>query len=517
MLTFGQLLDKYYTEEDAQKLGAFTVETKKLRKNFKKEHGKEFQDFITSYYSGGETVLVEGWKKDYFTEQERINREAEAVRKAVIERYKADKTTAEILEDVRRIAESYTKEEFQEHIKLVRNMLDFERFHIKLEAPYIEDGKPFKHYLEATSEENYKNCFGWLYGVNSEIEEVLDGEALSEAVEIFKARVDTFGYERPATGVLSWRDQTTEPELPELPKVDFNYPVNIQQNLTKASSTLFNHKTSIEDLKQISLDVTPNKKGITTTYSVNVDLSAPELKGTENITEFDKSVHNIAVSIALTNKDHCFTAKQVATVLYYGNNPTKANPSKQQIGAVTKSIEKQSLIKVSVDWTQHYQLNNKGKLPEEADGYKSKNYVLPVKSHIFIINGAELEGYQLLDTPPLYAYAVSVGQLGQHPVNMLNLPINLDQTKIVLRDFLLEEIAHIKNNKGWNKTISVDKLLIIAGEDSQTITKKKRAKLLEVIEKMLIYWKKEEYIKDYTLNRAETKRGKPLQSYTIEA
>lgn len=515
MMSFSELLSGYYTKEDMKRLDIFQAKYTALRKKYRAEHGKEFQDFLMSVKSG-ETVLVEGWKADYFKERDLLIKEVDNINKAVIERYKAEKTTEEVLEDVRRVANSYEKEDFQAHIKHLRDMLDLDRFHIKLNAPDVE-GKPYKHYLEASSVENYKNCFGWLYGNNAEIEEILDGEALSEAVEIFKARVDTFGYERPATGVLSWRDQTTEPELPELPKVDFNYPVNIQQNLTKASSTLFNHKTSIEELKQISLDVTPNKKGITTTYSVNVDLSAPELKGTENITEFDKSVHNIAVSIALTNKDHCFTAKQVATVLYYGNNPTKANPSKQQIGAVTKSIEKQSLIKVSVDWTQHYQLNNKGKLPEEADGYKSKNYVLPVKSHIFIINGAELEGYQLLDTPPLYAYAVSVGQLGQHPVNMLNLPINLDQTKIVLRDFLLEEIAHIKNNKGWNKTISVDKLLTIAGEDSQTITKKKRAKLLEVIEKMLIYWKKEEYIKDYTLNRAETKRGKPLQSYTIEA
>lgn len=512
MLTFGQLLDKYYTEEDAQKLGAFTVEATKLRKNFKKEHGKEFQDFITSYYTEGETVLVEGWKKDYFTEQERINREAEAVRKAVIERYKADKTTAEILEDVRRIAESYTKEEFQKHIKLVRNMLDLERFHIKVEAPYIEDGKQYKHYLEATSEENYKNCFGWLYGVNSEIEEVLDGEALSEAVEIFKARVDTFGYERPATGVLSWRDQTTEPELPELPKVDFVYPKEFQQNLTKASTTIFSSKNSIEELKQIAIDVTPNKRELTTTYSVNVDLTAPELKGTENITEYDKSVHNMAISMAKANKGGCFSAKQLATALLYGDNPNNSRPSPQQIGAVTKSIEKQRHIDITIDWTEHAKLNNKGELPEEVTTYQRKGYMLPVEEHIFTLKGKTLTGYRFIKEPPLYQYAVSVGQIGQHPVKMLNVPINLDQTRIVIRDFLLEEIAHIKNRGNWNKTISVDRLLEVAGEDSQTITRKKKSLLLSSVKEMLNYWKKEDYIKGYT----ENTKAKSIQSFTIE-
>ena len=109
---------------------------------------------------------------------------------------------------------------------------------------------------------------------------------------------------------------------------------------------------------------------------------------------------------------------------------------------------------------------------------------------------------------------MSVGQLGQHPVNMLNLPINLDQTKIVIRDFLLGEIAHIKKNKKWNNTITVDRLLDIAGEDSKTISRIKKKKLLDAVETMLTYWKKQGAIKDYKKTRAKT-TGSPLQSFTI--
>ena len=99
---------------------------------------------------------------------------------------------------------------------------------------------------------------------------------------------------------------------------------------------------------------------------------------------------------------------------------------------------------------------------------------------------------------------------------MLNIPINLDQQKIVIRDFLLEEIAHIKNNpKSWNNIISVDRLLEVAGEDSQTIRKEKKKKLLDAVEEMLGYWKKQGYIKNYEQNRASTK-GKPIKSFTIE-
>ena len=98
---------------------------------------------------------------------------------------------------------------------------------------------------------------------------------------------------------------------------------------------------------------------------------------------------------------------------------------------------------------------------------------------------------------------------------MLNVPVNLDQSKIVIRDFLLEEISHLKNPSlgYWGKTISVDRLLTIAGEDSQQITRKKKSLLLSSIIKMLEYWKDEKYIKDFKLNR----KAKTIQSFTIEA
>ena len=144
--------------------------------------------------------------------------------------------------------------------------------------------------------------------------------------------------------------------------------------------------------------------------------------------------------------------------------------------------------------------------------------MLPVREYTATIGGKTLHGYQFIDPvklSPLYQYATSVGQIGQHPVKMLNVPINLDQQKLVIRDFLLEEIAHIKKRESWNKTISVDKLLEVAGENIQTINRIKKKRLLDAVEEMLNYWKKEAYIKGYTKNRANT-TGKPLQSFTIE-
>ena len=515
MLSFAEILAQYYKPEEEARLEELQRELNKLDAKTRKEHKEEFEDFFIAYKKG-QTILVESWKKDYFKARDQIHSEAKAINEAVLNRYKEEKKPEGILEDVRRIADSYEKEDFQAHIKHVQTLLEAERFNIHIKGE--KEGKPYIAWLAENAEENYRNCFAWLYGDNTEIEELLDGEDLYTAIEIFKARIDTFGYERPTEGVLSSREgeKTSEPVKPTLPKYDFVYPTELQQNLTKASSTLFSSKNSLEDLRQIAIDVAPNKKGLTTTYSVNVDLTAPELKGTENVTEYDKSVHNMSVSIGKANEHGFFTAKQVATALLYGDNPSNSNPSKQQIGAVTKSIEKLALIRLTIDWTEHIRLNNKGDIPEGAS-FKVTDYMLPVRKYTATIGGQKVEGYQFIDRDnytPLHQYATSVGQIGQHPVKMLNIPINLDQQKIVIRDFLLEEIAHIKNRTNWNNTISVDRLLEVAGESSQTIDRIKKSRLLKAVKDMLDYWKKEAYIKGYKENKANT-TGKPIQSFTI--
>ena len=385
MLSFEEILAQYYKPEEEARLEELQRELNKLDFKTRNEHKEEFENFFIADKKG-QTILVESWKKDYFKARDQIHSEAKAINEAVLNRYKEEKKPEGILEDVRRIADSYEKEDFQAHIKHVQTLLEAERFHIHIKGE--KEGKPYTAWLAENAEENYRTCFAWLYGDNTVVEELLDGEDLYTAFEIFKARIDTFGYERPTEGVLSSREgeKTSKPAKPTLPKYDFVYPTELQQNLTKASSILFSSKNSLEDLRQIAIDVAPNKKGLTTTYSVNLDLTAPELKGTENVTEYDKSVHNMSVSIGRANEHGFFTAKQVATALLYGDNPSNSNPSKQQIGAVTKSIEKLALIRLTIDWTEHIRLNNKGDIPE-GDSFKVTDYMLPVRKTHSTIGG----------------------------------------------------------------------------------------------------------------------------------
>jgi len=511
IIDFATIRNSFYTPEESDRLDEIQSEFKKLDIKYRKEHGKEFNEFQALYNSDKPIDLfsLEGWKRAYCDQKAELLGEAYLIKKEAKQRYKEARGVEGILEDIRTIVEAYTKEDFLDYIKGVKDRIKASKFiHIVFEGLTEEETKAI---LVEQSKENFSNLYFLLVAYTTEPYNALDREdteARERATQIIKDRCIALGYkEEPIKEDAS--------ELPTIPKYDFIYPTDLQQNLTKASSTLFNSKNSLEELRQIAIDVSPNKKGLTTTYSVNVDLTAPELKGTENVTEYDKSVHNMAVSIGRANEHGFFTAKQVATALLYGDNPSNSNPSKQQIGAVTKSIEKLSLIRLTIDWTEHIKLNNKGYLPEDASSFKVTDYMLPVRKYTATINGQKVEGYEFIDKrkyTPLNHYATSVGQIGQHPVKMLNIPINLDQTKIVIRDFLLEEIAHIKKREGWNRTISVERLLEVAGENSQTITRKKKSLLLTSVKDMLTYWKKEDYIKGYT----ENIKAKSIQSFTIE-
>lgn len=524
---FEAIISQYWEDGEKSKLGELDA----TRAEILREVNTLYPDPKTQFDRFIENKeLASRWDQTSEEEARLVN--------AVIDRYRDLRGSNGIIEDIKTVLEALEKEDYTEYRKkgfaLTVSPENEEKATLRVIDPIEGDIKEvhtsYTNLLKNRLTENYTNCLRFVLNCIDYPLALLSNDNKGEdprrrAVELAKEKVALWYDPEDVSEVLEeyytlWRSgEKEEPSLlPSLPKYDFVYPTELQQNLTKASKKIFDSSIAITDLKQAEIDVTPNKKGIVNTFSVYVDMSAPELKGTENVTEYDKSVHNMAVSIGLANKHGFFTARELATALIHGDNPNNNRVSSQQIGAVTKSIEKQRHIDITIDWTEHIKLNHKGELPEDASNFTVKDYMLPVREYTATIGGKTLHGYQFIDPiklSPLYQYARSVGQIGQHPVKMLNIPINLDQSKLVIRDFLLEEIAHIKNNPtSWNNTISVDKILEVAGEDSQTITRKKKSSLLFAVKDMLDYWKKEGYIKGYTENRANT-TGKPIQSFTI--
>ena len=435
-------------------------------------------------------------------EVQKLDDQATEISGEVEARYIKATSKKGILDDVREIVNAVVKQDFL--ARLDRRINEIAT--LKAEGATEESLDILRKYTT----EDFQNCFSFiLQHLRVQLNAIADDVDGREKVYSIVAERAGLWYEAgDKLDTATIQPYTTAPELA------FRFPDKHLQSLTKASTKIFDRHIQLADLRQFELDVSPNSKKASKSFSVYVDMSAPELKGTENITEFDESIFNAVISVANANPHGFFTPKQLATHLLYGDNPSDSNPSPQRVGAVTKSIEKQRHIDITIDWTDHARLN--GKIPDGAT-FKVRGYMLPVKEWIATLNGQELHGYKLLDIPPLYQYAQQVGQIGTHPAKMLNVPVNLDETKIVIRDFLLKEIAHMKNTTHWNKTISINRILEVAGENPETVTRDKKRKLLTAVRAMLDYWKTElidgkPYIKGYR----ENVKGKAVQSITIE-
>ncbi len=503
MLDFiNDILSKYYTEEELEALKYFEEE----------EAGYLSTMTVESLFNGADIhYKAKDPNNSKISALMDVRAQKEALRSIVEDRYLLEKGKEGVYKDVLEVIASISKKDFKTHNRELREgaktYLEKNGDNLdKEERQALESSLKFYVTDNALNCESFfRFCVDYPLSVffNEDLEEGNTPENLDYIEKINKAI---------EARVSLWYKKPEKVEAPELPRVNFRFPSMYQQGLTKANLRLFDNRIPLSELQQIEIDVTPKKGGLTTTYYVYVDMTAPELEGTENITEYDESVHNMAISLASANEYGFFTARQLATVLYRGDNPNNSLATPQQVGAVTKSIEKLRHVDITVDWTEHIKLNSKDQLPEDTS-YKVRGYMLPVEEHEVIINGQKVEGYRFISEPPLYKYARSVGQIGETPVKMLNVPINLDQQKLVLRDFLLKEIAHILKNTSWNRTITTDRLLGVAGEDPETITRKKRSTLLTAVKDMLEHWKKEKYIKGYKVDLAQ--KG-AIKSFTID-
>lgn len=503
MLDFvNDILTKYYTEEELEALKYFEEEEASYLSTMTVE--RHFKGAQVTYHSLDPNNSKISALMD-------VRAQKEALRSMVEDRYLLEKGKEGVYRDVLEVIASISKKDFKTHNRELREDLQT-YLKNKKEELTEEVREPLERTLKFYLTDNAINCESFFrYCVDYPVSRFYDGdleEGNTPENEDYIAKV----YKAIEDRVALWYRKPEKVEAPELPRVNFRFPSTYQQGLTKANLRLFDNRIPLSELQQIEIDVSPKKGGLTTTYYVYVDMTAPELEGTENITEYDESVHNMAISLASANEYGFFTARQLATVLYRGDNPTNSLATPQQVGAVTKSIEKLRHVDITVDWTEHIKLNSKDQLPEDTS-YKVKGYMLPVEEHEVIINGQKVEGYRFISEPPLYKYARSVGQIGETPVKMLNVPINLDQQKLVLRDFLLKEIAHILKNANWNRTIATDRLLGIAGEDPETITRKKKSTLLTAVKDMLEHWKNEKYIKGYSVDLAQ--KG-AIKSFTID-
>lgn len=233
-----------------------------------------------------------------------------------------------------------------------------------------------------------------------------------------------------------------------------------------------------------------------------------KLTGRQPLTEYDRNVSDAVISLYVYGGSNIITAATVYRAMV--NMTDTETPSPQQIGAVTRSLEKMRFTMARIDATEELK-----KRKVYADGlpitsWSRGDYLLALTDEEIEIGGQWVRAYKILAEPILYSYAKATGQVITAPSKYLAIPNQSNTEKrISIKSYLLRRIYAIKGKSKLNPHI----LFSTMYEDldmQPTKDDKKRNK--SYIDSVLKYWKEEKFIKDYSF----TKSGREYDGIMIQ-
>lgn len=327
-------------------------------------------------------------------------------------------------------------------------------------------------------------------------------------------------------------------------------PAEAQEVLTRISSVIptkyvipnnkaINAATSATaaDLTQgLLLEVIKtNKRGkgapIETAISLSYEGDNVNITGRQPFTNYDREVYN-ALSTLFVYGDpaHIVTPAMVWRTMVGATDTEKPTP--QQIGAVTRSIDKMRFMRTRIDCSAElakYGATLDG-LPVArgvVDTYLLKADVLTVEA-----GGRAVSAFKISDTPILYSYANKTRQVFTVAAALLDVrevdrgratPVRIANTesRILIKGHLLRRISGMKGKNALaNRVISLVSyerdgkhhagLYEIAGYTDPT--KQDAEKVRKYAAQVLDYWKAEGFIKGYDF----TKTGRAKTGIEIQ-
>lgn len=299
-------------------------------------------------------------------------------------------------------------------------------------------------------------------------------------------------------------------ELARLPKFEKE-----DLNMSKVATFISTTGGLVDAENPTELITIPSKNVI-----VTVDLQRDQdvSLSSHNITLYDLAVMD-SVYTLYKNKCSSFTPEMVARVM--SGNP-KADVTPQKAGAVTRSLRKLALIRITLDCTEEY----KARGIKIRSGGKAlyTDYLLPMSEvQLKAVNGeVYLNGFALKEVPVLYDYAERIGRIASVPTRLLNVPgINDTDDGILIKRYLIQKIEELKkarNKSELKKIIYYDSdikqgaMTDLWYDENYQNPRDKKAKLHKMILKALESFKKEKYVKTYKV----LTKGKSIIGVEIE-
>ena len=276
----------------------------------------------------------------------------------------------------------------------------------------------------------------------------------------------------------------------ELPRIIANPAEKLENPLDKPNSVIWGLITDAAKNNpngQLRLNIDTSRKGskqdAIIQYGINFDELPTTVKITKQLTQFDKRAY-IAAAALFNAGNEIISATQVYSMMGNAGKPRTTDLQK-----INDSLTKMGAAHVYIDNAQEVQ---------EAKGYTHFKYdaqLLPFERISAYINGQLTESaIHLFREPPLISFAKQRNQITTIPRQLLESPVNKTEANLLIEDYLLERIGHMKSGKSK----APRKMLFATIYDRcQIKTAKQRQRAPEKIRRYLDHYKKCGWIKGY--------------------
>ena len=231
--------------------------------------------------------------------------------------------------------------------------------------------------------------------------------------------------------------------------------------------------------------------------SVFVTINTDELRGIITLSNDDivfnpytRAVHDAVISLYDAGNSY-FTEDMIYQVLNGYRRQDKAPENMKK--RIHEELQKLMHTGIKIDATAEAKAF---RLSE----FKFEGYVLPITYSMTKINGTICECWKILDEPPLLTLASRKNQINRCNIKLLDTGLNCTPDNTVIRNYLLEQILNMQNEKSnRNSTILYDSLYEYLGIDAQTeaSAETKRRRTRDKVKDILDTWTKSEFIKGY--------------------
>jgi hypothetical protein len=242
------------------------------------------------------------------------------------------------------------------------------------------------------------------------------------------------------------------------------------------------------------------KSEITTRCMLTYEGDNITLSGRQPFTEYDRNVADAVTSLYEYGGSNIVTAATVYRAMV--NMTDTETPSPQQIGAVTRSLDKMRFTRVRIDCTEELKQRKVSLNGQQITGGLGlvDTYLLAMESIEIEAGGQRVKAYKIIKTPILYEYAQITKQVITAPSKLLAIPeqSNTEQ-RIEIKGYLLRRIYAMKGKTPQSNRILFTSLYEAIGSNPTADTRKKNKVYITAV---LDFWKKEKLIKGYEFAKA---------------